>query len=141
MPLTHLLDTSVYCQPIKRKPLSSVEKRWRAVSDESVCISIICEAEILQGLEAKDSKKLWKAYETILKNRLPILPVDIKVAETYAQLANMMKRKGRTRPVFDLLIASTAKAHGLVVATCNYSDFSGIEGLAVEDWSKLCGKK
>lgn len=136
MSLTYLLDTSVYCQPIRKKPLPSVKKRWKAIGDTSVCISVICEAEILQGLEAKGSRKLWNAYETILKNRLVLLPVDVKVAETYAQLANTMKKKGKPRPVFDLLIAATAKTNGLIVATCNYLDFSGIEGLAVEDWSK-----
>lgn len=135
MSLTHLLDTSVYCQPIKKRPLPSVEKRWRAIGDKSVRISVICEAELLQGLEAKNSRKLWKAYENILKNRLEILPVDVKIAETYAQLANMMKKKGKPRPVFDLLIAATAKTHGLIVATCNYLDFSRIEGIAVENWS------
>lgn len=136
MPLTHLLDTSVYCQPIKKKPLPCVEKRWREIGDQSICISVICEAELLQGLEAKGSLKLWKAYESILKNRLVILPVDVKTAETYSKLAHKMKEKGKPRPVFDLLIAATAKTHGLIVATCNYSDFSGIEGLAVENWAK-----
>lgn len=136
MSLTHLLDTSVYCQPIKKKPLAVVEKYWRTIGDQAGCISVICEAELLQGLEAKNSRKLWKAYESILKNRLIILPIDIKVAETYAKLANTMKTKGKPRPVFDLLIAATAKTHGLIVATCNYSDFSCIEGIAVENWSE-----
>ena len=136
MSLTHLLDTSVYCQPIKKKPLPFVEKYWRTIGDQSVCISVICEAELLQGLEVKNSRKLWKAYESILKNRLVILPVDIKIAKTYAKLASTMKARGKPRPVFDLLIAATAKTHGLIVATCNYSDFLCIEGIAVENWSK-----
>ncbi len=97
---------------------------------------MICEAELLQGLEAKNSKKLWKAYESILKSRLVILPIDTKIAETYAKLACTVNVKGKPRPVLDLLIAATAKTHGLIVATCNYSDFSCIEGLAVENWSK-----
>lgn len=136
MSLTHLLDTSVYCQPIKKKPLLQVEKYWRAIGDQSACISVICEAELLQGLEAKNSRKLWKAYDCILKNRLIILPIDTKIAETYAKLASTMNAKGKPRPVFDLLIAATAKTHGLIVATCNYSDFSCIEGVAVENWLK-----
>jgi predicted nucleic acid-binding protein len=34
-----------------------------------------------------------------------------------------------------MLIAATAKAHGLVLATVNVRHFQRLEGLAVEDWS------
>ena len=30
MPITHLLDSSVYSQPLKPKPLASVQERWSA---------------------------------------------------------------------------------------------------------------
>ena len=39
MSLSHLLDTSVYCQPIKKNPLASVEAHWREIEDQSLCIS------------------------------------------------------------------------------------------------------
>jgi hypothetical protein len=35
----------------------------------------------------------------------------------------------------DLLIASIALAHGLIVATGNVREFQRIPGLAVEDWT------
>jgi predicted nucleic acid-binding protein len=35
-----------------------------------------------------------------------------------------------------LLIAATAKAHSFILATLNPRHFIGIEGLAVEDWSR-----
>ena len=47
-----------------------------------------------------------------------------------------MIRKGNPRPVIDLLIAATAKNHGLVLATLNYRHFEGVDGLAVENWSR-----
>ena len=55
---SHLLDTSVYCQPIKPKPLPSVERRWRELGDDALAISVICEAEMLYGLQLKQSAKL-----------------------------------------------------------------------------------
>jgi predicted nucleic acid-binding protein len=36
----------------------------------------------------------------------------------------------------DLLIAATAKANNLILATLNTKDFDVIQGLTVEDWSK-----
>ena len=84
----------------------------------------------------KHSERLWLAYRSILKDRLPLLSFDRKVAETYAMLQAECVQKGRTRPIFDLFIASTARVHKLVLATCNYRDFQEIPGLSVEDWSQ-----
>jgi tRNA(fMet)-specific endonuclease VapC len=135
MALTHLLDTSVYCQPLRRIPLPEVERRWRMLGDERLAISAICEAELLHGLEAKNSPRLWIAYRAILKGRLRLLTVDRRVAGAYGKLAARAQRQGRPRPPFDLLIAATAQAHGLTVATLNVAHFDGIEGLRVEDWN------
>ena len=132
--ITHLLDTSVYCQPLKKQPHPSVIQQWMRVGDSALCTSIFCETEILQGLELKNSEKLWQAYREILKERLPILPFDMRVAETYARLQADSIKHGLTRPIFDLLIASTAIAHELILAACNYRDFVSIPDLRVEDW-------
>jgi tRNA(fMet)-specific endonuclease VapC len=136
MTVTHLLDTSVYSQPLRKRPLPAVQQRWIELGDARLCTSVICEAELLFGIESRGSERLRRAHRSILEGRLPILDVDVLVAQTYARLAAGMRRRGMTRPVFDLLIAGTAKAHGLVLATCNYKDFEPIEGLAVEDWSR-----
>jgi predicted nucleic acid-binding protein len=42
---------------------------------------------------------------------------------------------GPTASDFDFLIAATAKAHGLILATVNIRHFKSIAGLAVEDWA------
>lgn len=57
------------------------------------------------------------------------LPVDGAVAASYAHLAAMVHRTGRTSRTraFDLLIAATAHAHGAAVATRNPADLAGIE--------------
>ena len=136
MALSHLLDTSVYCQPLKPRPLPPVQSRWRALGDEAVAISAVGGAELLYGLELKPSRKLNAQYEALLKGRLHLFPVDASVARCFAQIKAAAKRQGRACPDLDFLIAATAKAHGLILATLNYRHFAGIEGLAVEDWSK-----
>jgi len=133
--VTHLLDTSVYCQPLRKKPVPAVAARWKRLGDAPLCVSVLCEAEVLQGLEARDSDRLWKLYRSLLEGRLPLLEVTLDVAQTYARLAGPLIREGKPRPVVDLLIAATAKSFGLVLATLNSRHFDGIEGLAVEDWS------
>lgn len=135
MPLTHLLDTSVYCQPLKPQPLSGVERRWLALGEEALATSVICEAELLFGLKRKGSSRLDSLYRTTLEGRLALLPVDSSVARVFSELKAAGRKKGFAASDFDFLIAATAKAHGLALATLNFRHFQGIEGLAVEDWS------
>ena len=135
--LSHLLDTSVFCQPIKPKPLPSVERRWRALGDAALAVSVIGEAEVLYGLELKQSPKLTALYEQLLKSRLQVLAVDTAVAATFSQIKAACRKKGFAASDFDFLIAATAKTHGLILATLNIRHFNGIEGLAVEDWAQL----
>ena len=40
---------------------------------------------MLQGLEAMGSERLWPAYRSVLKDRVQVLPVDIREAEHYAR--------------------------------------------------------
>ena len=133
---SHLLDTSVYCQPIKPKPLASVQRRWEKLGDEALAISIISEGELLYGLELKQSQRLTEQYEELLKDRLRVFPVDGTVARSFAVLKAAARRKGHACPDFDFLIAATARANGLTVATLNFRHFAGIEGVAVEDWAE-----
>lgn len=133
---THLLDTCVFCQPIKPKPLPCVERRWRNQGDDALAISVICEAEMLYGLELKQSAKLNSLYDDLLKNRLQVLSVDSAIAKIFSQIKAAGRKQGFPASDFDLLIAATAKAHGLILATLNARHFNGIEGLALEDWSQ-----
>lgn len=132
---THLLDTSVYCQVLKPKPLPSVVRRWRQLGDERLAISSICEAEILYGLALRGSQRLQERYERVLEDRLQLLVVDRSVAKAFATSKATQRAKGRMVPDLDLLIAATAKAHRLIVATTNAKHFELLEGMAVEDWS------
>lgn len=135
MAISHLLDTSVYSQPLKPRPLASVEQRWTALGDSALAISSICEAELLYGLELKKSSRLQALYDQLLKNRLPVFPVDAAVAKEFSVIKADCRKKGISVSDFDLLIAATAKAQGLILATLNVRHFQGIEGLAFENWS------
>jgi predicted nucleic acid-binding protein len=135
MSLSHLLDTSVYCQPIKPRPLPGVERRWRELGDDALATSVICEAELLYGLQLKQSSRLNALYEELLKGRLAVLPIDSATAGEFSRMKAIARSRGFAASDFDFLIAATAKAHDLTLATLNVRHFSGIEGLTVEDWS------
>ena len=62
--------------------------------------------------------------------------VDTMVARSFSQIKTACRKKGFVASDFDFLIAATAQAHGLVLATLNIRHFHGMESLAVEDWSQ-----
>ena len=140
MPVTHLLDTSVYSQPIKKKPVQTAIDRWQALGDTALVISAICEAETLFGIRNEKREhpesKIIDTYETVLRGRYDILPVDANVASIYADLRTDCKKRGTPVADMDLLIAATAKANNLILATLNTKDFEVIQGITVEDWSQ-----
>ena len=133
MPRSHLLDTSVFSQPIKDKPIPHVLDRWDALREDSICTSAVCLAEVLHGLRDRESPKYWRRYRELLENQYPVLSFDA-VADVFSNLSVLLRRQGKTRPTLDLMIAATACYHGLVLVTINILDFSGIPGLAIEDW-------
>ena len=135
MALTHLLDTSVYSQPLRPYPVPSVVRRWQTLGDASLSTSVICEAELLFGLEKKKSERLWLEYNQHLKDRIVLLTLDREVASVYAKTRAELVRTGKVKSDFDLLIAATAKARKLILATLNPRHFQGLAGLDVEDWS------
>jgi predicted nucleic acid-binding protein len=132
---SHLLDTSVFSQPVKDHPCAGVLERWAELGDEATCTSAVCLGELLQGLEARGSEKFWRRYRELLSHRYPVLPVDEAVAIQFGKLSGELKRLGTPKPVVDLWIAATAKRHGLIVVSLNAKHFRGIPGVAVEDWA------
>ena len=135
---THLLDTSVYSQVLKTKPVQPAVQRWQQLGDSMLAISAICEAEVLYGiaLNPPTAALLRQRYENSLRRRLTQLPVDGDVAATFATLKAGCKQRGTLVPDLDLLIAATALTHNLVVATLNFRHFKLCPGLTIEDWSQ-----
>jgi tRNA(fMet)-specific endonuclease VapC len=136
MPATHLLDTSVFSQPLKRKPVTVALDRWAALGDVRCAVSVISEAEVRYGIEWAGAATQRHEFETALVGRLPILIVDSAVAQAYAVIRADLRRRGHPVGEMDMLIAATAKANNLIVATLNVRDFEKVNGLTVEDWSQ-----
>jgi tRNA(fMet)-specific endonuclease VapC len=134
--LTHLLDTSVYSQRLRPRPLKSVVGRWKMHGNATLAISACCEAELLFGLEKKGSERLRTEYVEYLKDRLTLIPFGYKEAGQYAKLRAHLSARGDPVADLDLMIAATAVANGLILATLNIKHFQKIPGLQVEDWSK-----
>lgn len=114
--------------------------RWEAIGDTAVVSSVICEAEVLFGIRNEKRKnsdtKIEERYAALLKGKCDLLPVDLAVAEIYAEMRDDLVSRGKPVAHMDLLIAATARANNLVVATLNMKHFEVIDGITVENWSE-----
>ena len=132
---SYLLDTSVYSQPLRRKPVMPALRRWQETGDEACVVSAATLGEIEWGLHYEGNPSRWERYAAILQARLKVLATTESVWSQFARMKARQRLLGEPVSDLDLLIAATARGDGLIVATLNSRDFSRIEGLAWENWS------
>lgn len=133
--MTYLLDTSVYSQPLRNKPVIAALEHWSAAGDGRCRLSIVSHAEILFGLHWENNEARWRRYRELLEGRLQTLATDGVVWEKFSVCKARQQQLGQPVADLDLLIAATAMVNSFTVATLNRQDFSRIEGVAWEDWN------
>lgn len=132
--MTYLLDTDI-CIYILNERDDHLMERFRSVRPIDVAVSAVTLAELDYG--AARSKRPEKNRERVraLLFPLTILAFDEAAAGVYGDLRAATTKKGRTVGAMDLLIAATAKAHGLTIVTNNVKEFRRFKGLKVENWA------
>lgn len=133
--MTYLLDTCIVSS-FFRKEAPLIEK-LKTVLPEEIKISIITVMEIEYGLQLNSSLRsriqpLWSSF----KEQVEVLSFSENDANHAAQVRSVLKKAGRLIGPYDILLAGTAKNHGLIFITSNTSEFSRVEGLVVENWIK-----
>ncbi len=112
-----------------------MQRRWTPERSAGLCTSAICQAELLRGLEARQSEKLWRRYRDYLAGEVAVVALDEAAAGVYARLCARLQAAGTRRDMADLLIAAAVIVADLPLATLNVRHFDDLEGLRVEDWT------
>lgn len=131
----YLLDTSVFSQPLRRKPVMAALSRWRDAGDTACKVSVVTLAEVEFGIELEENENRREKYRHLLLDRIEGVPCGPEVWHRFARVKARQQKLGRMVADLDLLIAATALVHDWTVATLNHTDFSKIESLKWEDWS------
>ncbi len=129
-----LIDTSVLIE-FERGRLN-LEPYLSGRGQEEFFLSMITASELLHSVHrAVDSQIRMKrsAFVEALLERFPLLPVDLAIARTHAQVWADLAGAGKMIGPNDLWIASTALAHGLTMVTANVREFDRVPGLVVEE--------
>ncbi|MFK3690792.1 type II toxin-antitoxin system VapC family toxin [Agrobacterium tumefaciens] len=135
-----LLDTNVLSEVTKPRPHEGVLKWLHGLDEDRTFISIMSIAEIRRGIALMDGGLKRDALDEWLAHDLPqrfesrILPVEGPVPLAWGDLMALAKRNGRGLASMDGLIAATAVAHQLTLATRNTKDFEGFGIDIIDPW-------
>lgn len=136
-----LLDTNVVSETIRPRPDNAVLAWIAGQAPDLMAISIVTWAELRAGiLSAHDDRRrreLLQWVEVTLPRWLQerILALTIEILTDWLQLGRTLAVRGITREASDLLIASTARIHNLVVVSRNTRDFAGTGVVVYDPWS------
>lgn len=131
--MRYLLDTCTVSDFVKGHP--SVMARVKRTPPELIAVSSLTRLEIAYGLALNRQRAL--KLEPILEAFFSVtatLPFDTSDAQAAAAIRAALKSQGRPIGAYDVLIAGTGVARGLIVVTSNLEEFRRVAGLQVEDW-------
>ena len=129
-----LVDSNVLSEPTKPAPETRVVE-WLRTHEHELAVSPIILGELEYGillLPASRRRTRLEQWFAAGVQRMRVLDFDTAVAAQWARLLAKLKKRGQAMPIKDSLIAATALAHGLTVATRNATDFHNA-GVMVEN--------
>ncbi len=133
MTARYMMDTDT-CIYLKNRRPPEITERFRTLQWGDVVISVITFGELYNG--ALKSREADAALNNInrLRERLPVQPLPIEAAKTYATIRSSLEKQGNIIGGNDLWIAAHALALNLIVITNNTKEFNRVENLNVENW-------
>jgi len=134
MQTQYLLDTNICIYITKHQPEIVRQHFEKHLPDGNIFISVITLGELRFGAE----KSQWKdkAFKVIdeLTSIIPVIDLDEKTADHYAQIRKELAVQGQMIGNNDLWLAAHARANNWIMVTNNEKEFLRVDGLRVENW-------
>ena len=129
--MKYLVDANILSEPTKPAPNPTVVA-WLRENEREIVVDPVVLGELRFGIlllpKGKKKTRLEKWFNSGAK-RLQCISWDAENGLRWAELLAKLRASGRSMPIKDSLIASTALVHNLIVVTHNRADFekSGVE--------------
>lgn len=135
--MKYLLDTNVMIYLMNKiEPLSS---KVMSHNMSDLAISKITMAELAYGVEnsAPEYQEVNRISRAMLLAPFNKVGLDDDVIVEYGKAKAYLKKNKIYSPSneFDIIIAATAIAKGLVLVTANVKDFDKIPSIEIENWN------
>jgi toxin FitB len=136
----YLVDTNIISAAVPGRSLPPAFVAWMDDQSASLFLSAVTVAEIEDGIAklrregaTRKSSNLSAWLETVLHLYADrILPLDTAVARIAGALTDQARGLGQAPGLADIIIAATARHHGLAILSRNLRHFAPL-GVAVHD--------
>jgi len=112
--MRYLVDANVLSEPTKPAPNASVIE-WLSTHEGDLFVDSIILGELCIGILAlppgRKRARLEQWFEALAET-IECLPWDVAISRRWARLVVDSRRKGRSLPLLDSMIAATAEGHG-----------------------------
>jgi tRNA(fMet)-specific endonuclease VapC len=130
--VSYIIDTDILIYFLKGH--EKIVKRMSTLPNDMVCTTIINQAELLFGAyNSTREKQNLKIVERFLEN-FTIFPFCEKAAHYFGRQKTFLKSIGTPIADMDLMIASIALQHKMILVTNNTKHFNKIKELKLDNW-------
>ena len=135
-----MLDTNVISESLRPAPESRVLEWINTQAIETLYLSAISVAELRFGAALLPSGRRKDKLQNRLEDKLlplfagRILPLDVTVTKTYAELMSQARMAGQSISTADGYIAATAAANGMIIATRDTNPFAAAGLEVINPW-------
>jgi len=138
--MRYLLDTNVISELLKKEPDRRVLGWIEEQEEEALFLSVITFGELQKGVSKLSDQtragrlQTWVDQDLAARFEGRILSLDLDVLLTWGRIQGNSEKDGNPLPVMDSLIAATALAHHLTVATRNVKDMERCQAPVHNPW-------
>jgi toxin FitB len=136
-----LLDTNVVSEPGRSRPNRAVLDWLSRQPEDLVTISIVTLAELREGAARNADNVRRSELDSWVDGTVMswlgerMLSVTLEILVDWLDVGRRLSARGMTRNSADLLIASTARIHGLILVSRNVRDFAGTGVVVYDPWN------
>jgi hypothetical protein len=141
----YLIDTNVISAGAPSRNASTALVDWMDVHSAALSLSAVTVSEIEDGIaklrregaarRSADLAAWWEAVLHLYGDR--ILPLDTATAKIAGALSDHARGQGQAPGLADLIIAATARRHGLTILSRNLKHFAPLDLPVVDPFAAL----
>ena len=129
----YLLDTNHLGESIGRVSVvrDRIQQFHRQGNIFGTCVPAVCEL-LVGAVMRKDAAKCRVRLDRLLQV-VRLWPIELPIAERYAEVYHELQGTGRALSQVDILLAAMARHLGTTVLTTD-NDFQAIRDIRIENW-------